>query len=202
MAHHPAPTVVATAGAANANSYITRAEFELYLGTRLHVSNAVDNATNDTLDKAIIAATRLIDAVMCWTGDAASETQALAWPRTGMYSRNEVAIGSSTLPQQLKDAVSELALVLIDSNFTATNDALSQGISEVKAGPVAVKFTNTTTLNNDQFTSAQLLLPYHVVNLLVPSWICDDWVNAQTPPERDEYEFERFDTDTDVDTDE
>lgn len=197
----PPPALVETPGAANANTYATLAEANVYISSRLNTT-VWDDSTTDQKNAALLQAARLLDSVMCWTGSPTDEdVQALAWPRTGMYNRNGGAIASNVIPQQLKDAQSELARQLQITDLMATNDVSALGITEVKAGPVGVKF-NTQSIINGAVASTQLLLPYAVVNLLVPSWICDDWVNAQTPPERYEYEFERFDTDTDVDVDE
>lgn len=196
----PPPTLVATPGDASANTYATLAEAAIYMSSRLNTT-VWDASTTDQKNAALLQAARLLDSVMCWTGSPTDEdTQALTWPRTGMYNRNGGAIASNVIPQQLKDAQSELARQLQITDLMATSDISALGISEVKAGPVGVKF-KSETLVNGLVVSLQLLLPYAVVNLLVPSWICDDWVNAQTPPERNEFEFTRFDTDTDLDVD-
>jgi hypothetical protein len=100
------PTIVATPGAANANSYLTRAEAQAYFDARLSVAGWDDADDQDVL---LIMATRVIDAIArplktfvpaqggiaayyrtrrTWTGAPASTTQRLAWPRTGMYDGN------------------------------------------------------------------------------------------------------------------
>lgn len=100
------PTIIATPGAANANSYPTEAEAQAYFDTRLPVAGW-DNAADQAV--LLIMATRVIDAIArplktfvpaqgniaayyrtrrTWTGAPASSTQRLAWPRIGMYDGN------------------------------------------------------------------------------------------------------------------
>lgn len=99
------PTIIATPGAANANSYETLVEAQAYFATRLLVAGW-DNA--DDQNVLLIMATRVLDAFAMpgktlvtpssgnpyyrirrqWTGAPASATQALAWPRTGMFDKN------------------------------------------------------------------------------------------------------------------
>lgn len=181
-------TITATPGDAAANSYETLTEFKTYLGLRLHVPASVSGATDDTLSKALIAGTRGLDTILTafrrlnvlqgrngmtrfyltnphWTGSVATTTQALAWPRSGMYDRNGNAIGTSVIPQDLKDATSEMAILQITTDLTADNAIVVQGITDVVAGPVEVQFKD--------FIQKQLL-PNPVLVALVPSWLTDE----------------------------
>lgn len=194
----PPPTLVETPGAANANTYATLAEAEVFMSARLNAATWIA-ATDEVKNASLLAAALLLDSVMCWTGSPAdAEVQALTWPRSGMTNRNGAAIASSVVPVELKNAQCELARQLHLSDITATNEVATQGITGIKAGPVELKFQSTLTVGSPpQIVNPQPLLPPAVVNMLVPSWICDDWVNAQTPPEQNQYDFYRFPTDTD-----
>lgn len=99
-------TLVATPGAANANSYLTLLEAQAYWDSRLFTSSW-DDADDQTV--ALLWATRTMDALLsgyneyfstdgsqkayirtypAWTGLPATSAQSLAWPRTGMLDRN------------------------------------------------------------------------------------------------------------------
>lgn len=178
-------TLVATPGASNANSYLTQAEADAYFETRLHV-DAWDDA--DDKERALMMATRVLDRMGLpykyyvpsakgvaahyrtrpqWTGAVATTTQALAWPRTGMTDRNGNAIASNVVPVELKEATAELAMQLITADRTLDNDVSVQGITSLRAGPVALSF-------KDMIESK--VVPDAVWNLMPPSWFTDELI--------------------------
>lgn len=157
--------LIATPGAADANSYVTLAEYNAYLLARLHVPAAASGATDAQKEAALIMATRTLDAMQCFTGAAATSTQALKWPRTGMVNKNGFPIADNVIPQELKDATSELAMQLAVSDITLDNDAAIQGLTKVKAGPVELGFKDSIDVRG---------LPSAVTNLLPSSWKCED----------------------------
>ena len=98
--------IVATAGAANANSYETYSEANTYFDERIPITPPWVASGNEAY---LIYATRTLDALAQpfkvlipaqngepayyrvrrqWTGSPASSTQKLAWPRAGMYDMN------------------------------------------------------------------------------------------------------------------
>lgn len=180
--------IVATPGAADANSYLTLAEALEYFEGRLEVPEW-ENA--DSQEGLLIMATRLIDAMYSpmrklvkgktpsesyyiirptWTGTPASTTQYLAWPRDGMFDRNGNAILNTVIPQDLKNATAELAAHLAKEDRSFDSDAALQGIRSVKAGSVAVTF-------GDQIMSVvSTVIPDIVFSLLVPSWLTDEMI--------------------------
>lgn len=184
------PTIVATAGAANANSYTTAAEADAYFDARLDL-DPVWVPSGETEASLLIMATRVLDSMAvarkvlrldrrggpqgrpyyvtsrAWTGEVATSTQALAWPRTGMTDRLGRAIPSTVVPKELKEATAELAGQLKAGDRTLDNAAVLQGISEVKAGSVQVKFAEMIE---------HRVLPEAVVALLPPSWLTDEIV--------------------------
>lgn len=178
-------TIVATPGAANANSYLTLAEAVAYFEGR---ATAQEWEDADSQEALLVMATRVLDAVLSpgrqlilgddcecsyyrirphWTGAPATEAQALAWPRTGMYNRNGFAIASTVVPQDLKNAVAELAYQLAREDRTLDNDVAVKGIRSVQAGSVSVSF-------KDGMIDDVRMLPQAVLYLLVPSWIADE----------------------------
>ena len=187
------PTLVATPGAANANSYTTLAEAQLYWDIRLF-TDLWDNSADQ--EAALMLATNVIDRMAnphrklvrmdkawfyvtapTWTGSISSvtgATQALAWPRDGMFDRLGRAIANTVIPKELKDATAELAGQLSGADRTLDNDVIVQGIKSVKAGSVAVEFNEYI---------ATYVIPDAVWNLMPDSWFTDELVepalNAQ-----------------------
>lgn len=171
--------LIETPGAATANTYATLAEFETYIESRVPVLEWLLTATDDMKEAALIAACRILDSRIEWTGAAVDEVQVLTWPRSGMLTRNGYTIATTTIPQQLKDAQCELAAQLGASDLLSDNDAAKQGIASVKAGDVAVSFQNIDTSSEesvDMFIRrlgsefAYLEVPGESRRLLVPSW--------------------------------
>jgi hypothetical protein len=137
-------SLVATPGSASANSYATLAEMKAYLSTRLHNSTAVDAATDDTLNRALITATRLLDEQIEWDEDTwptAYETQALLWPRAGTYDLRGDEIDDNVIPQKLKDACCELAIYQIDADLTAADDR--EGLNGLTVGSIDIRFNSS-----------------------------------------------------------
>jgi hypothetical protein len=150
-------TIVATPGAADANSYATLDEAASYFEVRLH-DEAWESAATEDQKAALVWATRLIDGFdPCpdlpstlgpWTGTVSSATQALAWPRTGMTDSNGRAIASTVIPNQLKWAEFEQALALLKADRTLESAAGAQGITRLKAGSVELGFKDEITIQS------------------------------------------------------
>lgn len=179
------PTIIATPGAANANSFETLVEAQAYFDGRLPLAGW-DNAADQNV--LLIMGTRVLSAFARpfrtlvrpsngqsayyvtrrqWTGSPASSTQKLPWPRTGMYDSNGNAIGSTVIPDDLKDALSELAGQLGTTDTTLDNPVIVQGITSLKAGSVALTFKDMIE---------QHVLPDMVWNLMPPSWFTDELI--------------------------
>jgi len=178
-------TIVTTPGASNANSFITEEEFTTYQESRLPVAEADDI---DDVPAILVMATRLMVSMFSplrklvrgakpsesyylirptWTGSVATTTQALPWPRIGMYDRNGNAIASTVIPTDLKNAQAEFALHLAKGDRSFDNDVAIQGITSVRAGSVSVGFKSAGI-------DTTSIIPDVVWNLLVPSWLTDE----------------------------
>lgn len=182
-----AVTIVATPGAANANSFLTEVEATPYFNARLPLVPPWEDADDPTA--ALVMATRILSALAQphrflissssppyyyrtrrqWTGLPASATQSLAWPRVGMYDANGNAIASTVVPQALKDATAELAGQLIIADTTLDNATSVAGITSVKAGSVAVTFKDMIEAK---------VLPDAVWNLMPPSWFTEEIIES------------------------
>lgn len=183
------PSIIATPGAANANCYCTFAEAEAYFETRVFASVWTGESDDDVKIAALIMATRTLNALAQpfktfvpaqgginampayyrsrrqWTGAAATTTQRLAWPRTGMYDANGNLIASDAIPQDLKDATAELAMQLMMGDRTLDNDAIVQGLSSLKAGSVALTWKEGVVPQ---------VIPDAVYNLMPASWLTEE----------------------------
>ena len=155
-------TLVATAGSASANTYVTLAVADQYQDDRPPAGTTWSGATDAEKNAALLWATTLLDALVEWTGwPAVATTQALLWPRTGMWSRNGVAVPITIIPVELEEACAEYARQLLADDRAADSDIETKGIIGLKAGPVELDFKSTV---------AAKVVPDAIVNLLPGVW--------------------------------
>jgi hypothetical protein len=152
-----AVTIIHEAGSPTANSYNSEAEMTAYMATRLPLVPPWSAAADPTA--VMVMATRLLDSMAvarrvlrfdratpyyvtsrALTGTIATDTQALAFPRIGMYDRLGRLIPSNVIPVELREAHAELSGQLLAADRTLDNAADAAGIEAVKAGSVEVKF--------------------------------------------------------------
>ncbi len=156
--------IIATPGAADANSYATVLEATAYNDSRLYASAWADAEPDDQI-KALQQATRMIDSKYVWNGIATFETQALGFPRTGLLTRNGYPLNPNTIPQDLINATSEFARQLLATDKSADNDIAVQGITSIKAGSVALTFKEGL-----ESGTRETVIPSAVNDLIPPSW--------------------------------
>ena len=165
-------------GDPSANSFASYEEFLAYSATRFPVIGWPATSTQLEVEQRMIQATRLLQSSFDWTGMAATNTQALISPRIGWFNRNGFSILSTIIPQELKDAESELTLQIGVSDLLANNEAADKGIRRVKAGSVEVEFqsiTSSVEVMDALLTKAGsdfyfTRIPDEVRRLLVPQW--------------------------------
>lgn len=181
-------TLVATAGAANANSYTTLEEALSYFEGRSAVQAWEDADSQEAL---LVMATRVIDMYFSgqrtrinsdpptymigprWTGAPTNPAvQALAWPRSGMTNRNGYAIADTVIPTELKQAVAELAGALASKDITADNRAALQGVSSASAGSVSVSFSDASRI------AITKMIPDSVMFLLPYTWFSEEYIDG------------------------
>jgi len=104
------PTLVATAGASNANSYLSVAGADS-IADGMVGTLTWSSATSDDKAKALITATNGLETLE-WIGSRASTTQALAWPRSGA-SCGDKAPADDEIPRELELAAFDLANALL-----------------------------------------------------------------------------------------
>lgn len=117
-------TVTTTAGAADANSYLSVADGDALAALDLRTL-AWSSATTDQKGKAVIAATGYLDQLE-WIGEKASTTQALLWPRSDAEC-GEKAYGDGVIPPEVERATFELAEALLSTPTLLTSSNTSYG---------------------------------------------------------------------------
>jgi hypothetical protein len=123
------PTLVATAGATNANSYLSVAGADSIADSMVGTL-AWSSATEANKIKALITATNGLETLK-WTGSRSSTTQALAWPRKEA-SCGDKTIGDDEIPRELELATFDLANALLGDptllRSSSSKEALVTGI--------------------------------------------------------------------------
>lgn len=139
-------TIVATAGSASANSFVTEAEQVTYVASRLNATDWVTlsgTTCTETEKAAMIEATRELSALV-WSGRRADATQVLSWPRQDVEDPDSPS-GSyyltTVVPQRVKDATAELAMQFVKAGTTdvaALDDTAL--ISQRVIGPLSTSY--------------------------------------------------------------
>lgn len=126
----------------SANCYVTQAEANSYFQGAIH-GDAWDAASNEDKDRALVTATRMLDRLR-WTGSRASTSQDLAFPRSGVSDRYGVAIASTVIPTDLKEAVYELAASLIDNSAGASGGSGAGNVKAIATSRTRIEFFSGT----------------------------------------------------------
>lgn len=128
-------TIIATEGAANANSYLTLAEAESYL--EAHQDYSVWSALDDEAKKAaLISATRELDLIE-YAGRKATQAQSLQWPRISVVDRDGYTI--TGVPKLLKDAVCEQVIYDLTEEDNIASEFDIEYLESVEVGPLKYK---------------------------------------------------------------
>jgi hypothetical protein len=132
-------------GKSDANSYASVAEADGYHDGHLYATTWT-SAVTTTKEKALVMATRLIDANMLFKGHMLRSTQALMWPRVGARDPDarggEEFFADDAIPADLLKAVYETARELIAQDRTSTPDG--EGIKDISlVGSLRVTFDKT-----------------------------------------------------------
>ena len=148
-------TIVATAGSASANSYITLADAQDLIDGLVLDDDVVawGNASTDKKNRALYTATQRIDRER-FLGARATDTQSLQWPRTGVRKPdtyiNTYAVGfpfrittdyytDTEIPDQIKKAQIVLAVYLQNNpaslNLTGLEDYKTANVGSLSVTP-------------------------------------------------------------------
>lgn len=137
-------TIVATAGSASANSYLTIADADTYFEAHFYAETW--NDADDTEKCQVLQmATRLLDYHYDWVGSQTdASVQRLRWPRVGAYDLDGNLYDSAEIPRPIEEACAEWAKQLLDADRTADSDVETQGLTSLKAGPVYMTFADAS----------------------------------------------------------
>ena len=137
-----AAVIDATLGGASANSYVTLADADAYFETTPDSATWTDK-TNDQKNRALISATRWIDALSFY-GNRCSTTQALKWPRKD-YTVDGIDLACTLIPIGIEVATFELARALANDTDAITGSTGTTGIyDQVELGELKVKYNKTS----------------------------------------------------------
>lgn len=125
----------ATVGGANANSYVTRAAASEYFARRLRTS-AWDGAADDDKDLALMTAASRLDQED-FNGYRSTNEQAMKFPRACSHDEDERYYDSDAIPQPVKDAQCELALLLLETD--ALKQSRLSNFDSLEIGPLKLK---------------------------------------------------------------
>ena len=128
-------TLIATAAAEDANTYVTLAEAESIMEARLHKTNWT-NASDADKNIALVWATNLLDRQVDWDGSKYDDDSALRWPRSGIMNQDGIYLDDDVIPTFLKEATTFYAFYLLSEDRLAENDLM--GFSYIRAGSVAM----------------------------------------------------------------
>jgi hypothetical protein len=126
-------------GLANANAYAHVADADAYHEGHLYATTWTA-ATTQNKEKALVLATRLIDATVRFNGLRNTSTQALHWPRTGAPNPDTALdFAANALPADLVKAACEMAREVIALDRTAAPDG--EGVTQIGVvGTVNITF--------------------------------------------------------------
>lgn len=140
-------TLDTTVGGTDSSSYITLDEADHYHANHRNSNTEWDAATDLEKSRAILWAMGLIETRFRWNGVKASAANSLEWPRYYAFDSNGYLYGYDytaqeyIIPQKLKDAVAELAYVLIVKDTTA--ELSSKGLKGLTVDVIKLEFDSS-----------------------------------------------------------
>ena len=158
--------IIATAGAANANSYGTLTEADTYFANHPDF-DSWDESPNQ--EEALIWAAMRLDEYD-FIGSIATTTQALKWPRIS-DEIFDIVWTDTEIPLRLKYAQFELALERIKEVESGTSSS-DQPVSSLKIGnSVEVRYSTsgTTTDTSIDYSQLPIQVARHLRGLRVPA---------------------------------
>lgn len=129
-------------GLADSDSYVdpTDAAAVAYMANHLYAAEWTSASAGDK-NRAVIMATRLLDATFDWRGSFVNNEQSLGWPRAVPYVADRQSVPSDSVPRMVWQATLETALALIQSNRTTDTEAGTQEVKRIGLGEGALDIT-------------------------------------------------------------
>jgi hypothetical protein len=124
---------------ANANTDATN----YFVGSLSSSATAWAAASTDNQNKALVQATRWLDAAVNWSGTKTSDSQPLDWPRDGAAC-GDTAVTDGTTPDAIAHATFEVAGLLLQDADADASSGEGSNIKRAKAGSAEVEFFSST----------------------------------------------------------
>lgn len=126
-------------GLANANTYVSLADANTYAESSLTAAATAwkSEADDEKKKAALISASRYLTYSFDWIGTKKTSTQALAFPRTGVVIDGQ-EIPDDIVPQEVKDACSELAIQYLAGNGQTGTTEQDGNVAKIGVGKGAV----------------------------------------------------------------
>ena len=112
----------------------------------------------DRQESLLRLATRLLDDHVVWSGEPAQASQALAFPRSGLETRQGGTVSASSIPNTIRNATAEFALALDSADRAEDSALVDLGISEASG----TKFA---------FGPRRRVIPARVLEMIPGAWI-------------------------------
>lgn len=133
---------------ANANAYVTVAEFRAYHGDR---GNSLAGFSAGNMEDAIVRATDYLDARFQFVGQKRSRSQSTQWPRYNAFDTDNFMVGG--VPVEVKEACMEYAFIALSEDINPTPERSPTGqVVSSKSERVDVLSESTTYATGDSFT--------------------------------------------------
>ena len=127
-----------------ADSYISVTDATTYFDN--HSAPTTWTSSNTAKKEgALRYATTSVDGMFLFTGEVFSLTQPLAWPRSDATDYEDRTIATNTVPQRVKDATCELALLHLTKPLNQNYDRGGETKIE-EVGPIKVEYFSNASV--------------------------------------------------------
>ena len=147
-------------GLSNANSFISLAYANTYFTDK---AISAWTGSDKAKEAALIRATAYLTIAYIWKGSKINgRSQALAFPRSGVYDLEGYEVAENAVPSEIQKAAAELALLeLITPSTLNPAVKLSERVSREQIGQISVEYVNSNISASADIT----VVPY-VMNLI------------------------------------
>jgi hypothetical protein len=128
-------------GVANANSYVTAAQWDAWATAR----GISHSHSTSKIEEYILTAMDYFEA-QYFIGRKATDEQELQWPRTEVYI-DSYSVDSDEIPKQVKNAVYEITRTVSDGNFALS--ARERQTTQEKIGDITVTYKNNASMRKE-----------------------------------------------------
>lgn len=147
-------------GLSNANSFISLAYANTYFADK---GISTWTGTDAVKEEALIRATAYLTVAYIWKGTKINgRTQALAFPRSGVYDLEGYEVADNAVPVEIQKSTAELALLeLITPSTLNPAVKLSERVSKEQFGQMSTEYVNSNIS-----ASADIAVVPYVMNLI------------------------------------